>query len=633
MFRFWTNDSRGSELCTEPSSGLASPLSAVSAEGIASPPNAHQPLKRRRDSDDGCHEPLTPVSSVKRPRLGSESESCMSQARDVTPPTVFTSTDRTERARDEIRHQFGLEILIKHNELRLVNQELAKCQAALEQLRRCHLIPYPVNCPTPSQMLEVSRGTGHAVQTHPGEPVPRWAPPFGITNGPYARHYAKWLIPDPAFDGHQSEWSSSGAAHIRALHTEGRHTRNTHGEQTCSVKVRNGRNSNAPKLQSLSNGYPQPKDKAGPCVLKRGDGQTVKLVCVDCHRDNFSSTQGFINHCRIAHKRDYKSHEEAAVHSGQIIPAAEQSHPVPEEKSLVTPSGTTTQVHNLSSDVHTFARADMSEREAYSALRMRLAEACRLYRQGVPDASYDCARSSDVTKRHPSQNSGGDKAALHVTDAPYLSRLMQKKNFNGNLKDLVADAKTKVSIEDVPSGEDSNMMDVPTIPPSDRQTTQMARVPVAAQASAGNSEKSSESKAPAQLNQLSPLLTATWKSCAVSNGQHAKVDTSALVAEEDVNLNGTDHSPVAFSSTHAPSLVSDDGDYDDSDEGSESETGESLGRESLSGLAELDFEDEHQTRSIEQGTQCMPPSKPASKHVTFVASGEKGERRAKPRGG
>ena len=39
------------------------------------------------------------------------------------------------RVRDAIESQFSLEILLKHDELRLINQELAKCQAALEQLR------------------------------------------------------------------------------------------------------------------------------------------------------------------------------------------------------------------------------------------------------------------------------------------------------------------------------------------------------------------------------------------------------------------------------------------------------------------------------------------------------------------
>src|SRR6202012_1151402 len=39
----------------------------------------------------------------------------------------------------EINHA----ILFKHNELRLIEQEIAKCQTGLEQIRRCQLIPFP----------------------------------------------------------------------------------------------------------------------------------------------------------------------------------------------------------------------------------------------------------------------------------------------------------------------------------------------------------------------------------------------------------------------------------------------------------------------------------------------------------
>jgi ADA HAT complex component 1 len=36
-----------------------------------------------------------------------------------------------DRVREGIESQLSLEILMKHNELRLINQELAKCQAAI----------------------------------------------------------------------------------------------------------------------------------------------------------------------------------------------------------------------------------------------------------------------------------------------------------------------------------------------------------------------------------------------------------------------------------------------------------------------------------------------------------------------
>ncbi|KAH0495168.1 hypothetical protein TgHK011_008735 [Trichoderma gracile] len=250
------------------------------------------------DDDDDA---MNYAAPAKRPRTGSEAlvtEPSSPKPQSHFRPTAAEST-AAERARDLIQAEFCQEILLKHQELRLINQELAKCQIALEQLRRCHLIPYPVNCPTPQQMLDVSDGKGPAVVAKAGDAVPRWAPPFGVVDGPYSRHYAKWLIPDPAFDGIQPELPPVTA---RGSISEGRTTRNSNGEVGIGI-VKGRRGNGSQKFESLSSGYPPPKDKAGPCVLTRADGQTVKLVCLDCHRDNFSSTQGFINHCRIAHKR------------------------------------------------------------------------------------------------------------------------------------------------------------------------------------------------------------------------------------------------------------------------------------------------------------------------------------------
>lgn len=44
-----------------------------------------------------------------------------------------------------------------------------------------------------------------------------------------------------------------------------------------------------------------------------------RLECLDCKRSDFSSAQGFINHCRIAHQREYASHEAAAFACGQTV--------------------------------------------------------------------------------------------------------------------------------------------------------------------------------------------------------------------------------------------------------------------------------------------------------------------------
>lgn len=53
-------------------------------------------------------------------------------------------------------------------------------------------------------------------------------------------------------------------------------------------------------------------DLVGCSIYKR-------LECLDCKRSDFSSAQGFINHCRIAHQREYASHEAAAFACGQTV--------------------------------------------------------------------------------------------------------------------------------------------------------------------------------------------------------------------------------------------------------------------------------------------------------------------------
>ncbi|KAH6653416.1 hypothetical protein BKA67DRAFT_569519, partial [Truncatella angustata] len=131
-----------------------------------------------------------------------EEEVALTRKEEVsTQPPAPQMLSRLNRARGDIELEFSHEVLLKHREHRLISQELAKCQIALEQLRRCHLIPYPAHVPMPEQVLNVTIGQEPALQADFGTQVPQWTPPFGVADGPYARHLARWLIPDPKFDG------------------------------------------------------------------------------------------------------------------------------------------------------------------------------------------------------------------------------------------------------------------------------------------------------------------------------------------------------------------------------------------------------------------------------------------------
>ncbi|KAK7424406.1 hypothetical protein QQZ08_008665 [Neonectria magnoliae] len=620
MFRFWASDPRGSDTLDAPQP-IADLVKPHHQAILPNPPTITssnvQPPKRRRESLGDSDESPDCAAPAKRFKIDSDVLS------DVLPPSDATAHSAPviadlETARDEIRHQFSLEILLKHDELRLINQELAKCQVALEQLRRCHLIPYPVNCPTPEQMLNVSAGKGPALKSHPGESVPRWAPPFGVVDGPYARHYAKWLIPDPSFDGIQPEWQfTPEAARARSSFTEGRTTRNSLTDSASVLKGRSVRGGAGQKLQSLSNGYPQPKEKAGPCVLKRADGQTVKLVCLDCNRENFSSTQGFINHCRIAHKRDFKSHEEAAVHSGHPIEVNEGGGIVGEEKAPATAP--------TPASVHPFARPDVTDQQAYVALRSRIADSLKLYHQGkLPGVT--CIPSLPVESTDVSKTQDEKAGTLDLApEMPHLSRLLQSRKFNGSLRDLVADAKTKVDLDDITPGEESEVAESPaeeTVgkPTPAVRTPVVMRVPTRiaqSPAPAGSSGRPTSSK-----GRVPPISFVTPRNSAIGLG--AKHGSKSLLSDEDMDMEDVDLSPNTLVSNNAPSLVSDDGEYDDSDDGSSvSEASDNLEAASVSDVAEITLDDEQDPRSLRRGSSGVSGTvrlrKDDPKHVTFMS--------------
>ncbi|ORY65100.1 uncharacterized protein BCR38DRAFT_341675 [Pseudomassariella vexata] len=628
MFRFWGSDSRGSDKTEQIHQSMfdfgkaGQPL--VSATSVTN--SARSPKRRRQSNAAIASHNAATSPAVKRPREDDATfprkKIAVAKVEDGYAPQPASKMVDLERAREVIQLEFNHAILLKHDELRLINQEIAKCQIALEQLRRCHLIPYPVNVPTPNQMLNISNGSGPAVHEKSGDTLPQWAPPFGITEGPYARHYAKWLIPDPKFDGIQPEVPTQAESSRFRSSMEGRTTR--HGVAEVGGlhgKGRAARGNVGHKLQSLSSGYPQPKDKAGPCVLKRGsDGKTVKLVCLDCNRENFSSTQGFINHCRIAHKRDFKSHEEAAVACGHPIevsegPVATVSN---SNSSGAHPMGLANGL------VHPFAREDAMS-EACSSVVARIESLMELYRNGqlpgvtsipgVPNSS------AGKTLSPPSKFSAS-------SDSPHLSRLLQERGVNMNLGELVRDAKTKVDFALISSPEDEDeetdaspvspngviSQQAPSLVPGMRVPARTAISPVPVPS------------VPRPSSSKGRISTVPYATPLPTPAPRTMSEHEPEIGIDDMDM---DMSPNTVSN-NAPSLVSDDGEYDDSVDGSsdEAEVNDDLDAESVSDVAEIGFDDDHvggrsmghHRASSGAGTgTTVRLHKEDSKHVTFVS--------------
>ena len=644
-FRIWGSEARGSQksvaVC-KPMNEYIKPQHPVFpvVAAHAPTPSPSQPSSRRRRSSIECVRPPSTSPVAKRPRLENNGDNAAAQPR--APPTIPDPCSghgpariappavNVSRVREVINNELGHEILLKHNELRLIEQELAKCQIALEQLRRCHLIPYPVNCPSPDQVVDIMEGKGPALQTQPGAPVPQWAPPFGVVDGPYARHYAKWLIPDPTFDGIQVDFH----VEARQKSSEGRTTRNSYSESFLPGK-RPARGLSGQKLQALSSGYPVKSDKAGPCSLVRQlDGIRVKLVCLDCNRENFSSTQGFINHCRIAHKRDYKSHEEAARKCGQpIAPEAGVSTPVEEKPASVTslasapapaPAPAPTQVpapvaplpglpsSSAIGHAHPFARPNLSEQETYVALQARIQDCIKMFEDGLHpySSTIPCSQPSR-SRAVPSTPSG----FLPSCQTPHLSNLLRNRSIAKDLDFAVQEAK-KVEIDDSMS-EDSEYSEVTT--PVATKGSGIMRIPTlprspAPDFSSSNLPSSSKGRGHLPFGATHPLAYPT------------SVNVGRDVLMPDVEDSEGDLSPNAMSSNNAPSLVSDDGEYEESEVPSDSEAGDSITGNSVSDVAEITLEDDGEGRTLRHhrsssgaGPETVRFRKDDVKHVTFVS--------------
>lgn len=509
-------------------------------------------------------------------------------------PRTWNTRPDAQVLRDHIEQILGTEILTKHNEKRLIDQELAKCQIALEQLRRCHLIPYPVKSTTPQQRVDVANGSGAAVRGKPSDAVSRWAPPFGVVDGPYSRHYARWLLPHSDFDGADENWQyiQESSRHMASI-SEGRTTRNSAGEIAIPSRGRSGRGADVSQhAQVQLNSRNEPKKKPGPCIIKRSDGQWVKLVCVTCHREDFSSTQGFINHCRIAHKNELKSHEEAAVKCGQPIDALEN-------KGNAAPGDDPLPQSPRSTTVHPFARQDMTEQEAYAALRSRIAASMELIRRGELSVVKEKSRTANVHAKTAAP--GGTSQAS--ADAPHLSRFLHSRNSGVDLGGLVDDVKSSIPIDDENLDEESE----DETPVSDAP---LPRLPVV-------------KRVPARSGQ-SPIPTSRPVSHKGFGIPTHEVQDAAPTPDEDVVMDEQSLSPNTLISNNAPSLVSDDGEYD-SDEGSvSSQSDESLEAESVSDVAEINFEDEHDSRVLRRTSTGVPSTvrlrKDDSKAVPFVST-------------
>lgn len=344
------------------------------------------------------------------------------------------STPRTQAQIESMRRtigtQIGLEILLKHDETRLIDQELAKCQIALEQLRRCSEIPFP----NTRLNVAVSQGEGPSLRSSFSGPLPSSPAPWGVTDGPYTRHYAKWLLPDSKFDGGQEFEQVASTLSAGKSPSKGRSTRGHFGEPAVVMQPR----ARGGKLKALSSGYPQPKDKAGLVIQKRkSDGAMIKLVCLDCRRENFSSAQGFINHCRIAHSRSFASHDAAADACGEPVEVDEAGLVIGNEAPSASTAG---MVHPLIRSAHL-----LKNKSAVTTPTPTIGSNDIMMPGSVPQSPANQPRLRGGMGSPPPNYRSSSLT-------PHLSAFVRSQGLNLNLEEFVSNAKIQVSLED--SSED-----------------------------------------------------------------------------------------------------------------------------------------------------------------------------------
>lgn len=186
--------------------------------------------------------------------------------------------------RSVIEQQFDLEILLKHRELGTIEDRIAQVETLMVQMRKLH------------------NNTHNVVSGEPRDFVQRYA------------HYLKDKEAPPA-EG--ATVANAAAPHNGVNDTTYTNNANTHPAlQDLEPPTRRIRH---PTAKLASNGGYVSRGNDVPCIYRRPDGVLVRLVCKDCDRSIFGSMQGFINHCRISHARDYGSHDSAAVACGVVI--------------------------------------------------------------------------------------------------------------------------------------------------------------------------------------------------------------------------------------------------------------------------------------------------------------------------
>lgn len=237
-----------------------------------------------------------------------------------------------EQLRDLLTSQIDLEIQLKHKELVLLRQELSKIEAQMLLMRKFFEVP-----------------DNAKLQNEPDDFTVKY---FELLNNSLTVSYNELkrrqeILDNSGYDSLSYSCSTdSKVTYGTGLYNDpvGAVGSNygTANSSTCNTPIGHGhvyrtrsttsslRPSSAYRTPTPTGGQydglvtPQPKNLG--CLYRRTDGIIVKLTCPECQRSDFSSAQGFLNHSRIAHSKEFTSQDAAALKCGEIIDSIKQDH-------------------------------------------------------------------------------------------------------------------------------------------------------------------------------------------------------------------------------------------------------------------------------------------------------------------
>ncbi|KAK6874138.1 Protein AHC1 [Candida tropicalis] len=218
-----------------------------------------------------------------------------------------------DKLKEIITNQLDLEIQLKHRELNLNDHEIGKIESQMLILRKFY---------------ETSNDT--KLDNEPNDFTVKY---FNLLNKSFDSTYNN-LKQIPEAQVHQNLLLQNQQLQNQTPSFSSKYLDDSSGHVSLgggisqqpghSYRTRSTTSSLRPSATSIALATVGGRNPGLGCLYRRTDGVVVRLTCPICQRNNFSSAQGFLNHSRIAHSKEFTSQDAAALKCGEILPEIKQ---------------------------------------------------------------------------------------------------------------------------------------------------------------------------------------------------------------------------------------------------------------------------------------------------------------------